>query len=82
LSFQSFRSAADVVENNACKMAVKKRRGRPKGVLNRTIMEIQSMPRSPIKLRGKNSAGSSFLSQNFEAILEKETSEVIEGQLV
>jgi hypothetical protein len=62
LSFQSFRSAADVVENNTCKKAVKKGRGYLKEVLNRTIIEIQSMPRSPIKICGKNSAGSSFLS--------------------
>jgi hypothetical protein len=40
------------------------------------------MPRCPIKLCGRNSAGSSFLSQNSEAISEKETYKVVEGQFV
>jgi hypothetical protein len=81
LSFQSYRSSADIIENYMCK-PVKKGRGRPKGVLNSTIVKIQSLPRSPIKLRGKNSAGSSFMSQNLDVISKGDLSEVLEGQFI
>ncbi|KAG2140458.1 hypothetical protein BD769DRAFT_1384184 [Suillus cothurnatus] len=71
------KSSADIIENYMCK-PVKKGRGRPKGVLNSTIVKIQSLPRSPIKLRGKNSAESSFISQNLDVISKGDLSEVLE----
>lgn len=61
---------------------MKKGRGRPKGVLNSTIMELQSLPTSPMKLRSKNSARSSFLSQNDDAISERSLPGVVQGQLI
>ncbi|KAG2108258.1 uncharacterized protein F5147DRAFT_652976 [Suillus discolor] len=57
-------SSIDIIEDNIFEKPVKKGRGRPKGVLNSTIMELQLLPKSPMKLHSKKSAGSSFLSQN------------------
>lgn len=82
MTFQLFRSSANVVEDSAYKKAIRKGRGRPKGVLNSTVIEIHSLPGSPMKLRSKNLAGSSFLSQHSDAISEREIPEVVEGQLI
>ncbi|KAG1900829.1 uncharacterized protein F5891DRAFT_980043 [Suillus fuscotomentosus] len=74
-------SSVDIVKNNGCEKPVKKGRGRPKGVLNSTIMELQSLPKSPMKLRSKNSARSSFLSQNDDAISERSLPEVVQEDM-
>ncbi|KAG2093796.1 hypothetical protein BD769DRAFT_1395279 [Suillus cothurnatus] len=73
-------SSANVVEDSAYKKAIRKGRGRPKGVLNSTVIEIHSLPGSPMKLRSKNLAGSSFLSQHSDAISEREIPEVVEAK--
>ncbi|KAG2045426.1 hypothetical protein BDR06DRAFT_978217, partial [Suillus hirtellus] len=69
------------VENNGCEKPVKKRRGRPKGVLNSTLMELQLLPKSPMKLRSKNPTRSSILSQNGDANSEKSLPEVAQEDM-
>ncbi|KAG1845811.1 hypothetical protein F4604DRAFT_1936723 [Suillus subluteus] len=69
------KSSVDVVENDVYDKAVKKGRGHPKGVLNGTVIELQSLPRSPIKLCSQNSSGPSSLSLHDEIILMPEVIE-------
>lgn len=68
----------DIVENNIYNKEVKKGRGRPKGVLNSTVIELQSLPRSPMKLRSKNATTSS-LSLHDDTIPTRSIPEVVKG---
>ncbi|KAG2339800.1 hypothetical protein BDR05DRAFT_950953 [Suillus weaverae] len=72
------QSSIDVLGNDAYDKTVKKGKGHPKGVLNSTAIELQSLPRSPMKLRSKNSAKSSSLSLHDDAISKRPDSEVVE----
>ncbi|KAG1771557.1 hypothetical protein EV702DRAFT_1048912 [Suillus placidus] len=71
------KSSVDVLGNDTYDKTVKKGRGRPKGVLNSTVIELQSLARSPIKLCSKNSAKSSW-SLHDDANSKRSNPEVVE----
>jgi hypothetical protein len=59
-----------------------KRRGRPKGVLNSTIIKLQSLSISPMKLPSKNVAESLLLSSGQDPISKDSISQVVKGGFV
>ncbi|KAG1860079.1 hypothetical protein F4604DRAFT_1684457 [Suillus subluteus] len=74
------QSSVDVIGNDVYDKAVKKGRGHPKGVLDSTVIEPQSLPRSPIKLCSQNSSGPLSLSLHDDVIPIRPMPEVIEGE--
>ncbi|KAG2362882.1 hypothetical protein BDR07DRAFT_1484234 [Suillus spraguei] len=68
-----------VLESSIDDNVMNKRRGRPKGVLNSTIIKLQSLSISPMKLPSKNVAESLLLSSGQDPISKDSISQVVKG---